>query len=334
MQIQSVKYNSYPKQYNNKVPNHFVLKNSPRTSINFGGHFSYDDFCKYFRKFYPDDTFKNSVYSIITNAKNYMASGFYADIYTIPSIEKYLIRIERENFRLKSFMQNEITAAPQNESLPNFGQYIATNNEGFFIVKKVQGECNSIPYWPKKIKQLELGTAEINEKETQFILKKIKKLSEFPQKSYDKLAKKIQIINKNTDCEIDMMNPNNLLINNENKSINIIDIWYQSYGDEIKAPYNGIESMLHLMLDPLTHCKVYEKLPPEDKIRLIQSSEKIIQKVLEASEKNGLKSISQNVITSYKKLDKRLNINFAIPAYNDFLDLYPVLTKYTTSSKI
>lgn len=292
------------------------------SNISFKQKLNYCDFLKNLHSVHKNKSIKNIVLSTINNKENFIGSGFTADVYAIPGIENYLIRIERKNFNTKSFLENPIIPELQNELAPNFGQYIASNSYGFFITKKVQGESHSLPNWPEVIENLETKTQGLKYKEAELILNKITKLSEFPQQSFDELAKNIQKLNKYTDCEIDIMNPNNLIVDEQNKTINIIDLWYKHSENGSTAPFNGIDSMVNLMLDPLTFKTVYDKLSHKQQDKLIKVSEQIIEKIFIAADKFGLERNRENAKIIYRDVDKHSDFNFALPAYEKFLEIF------------
>lgn len=294
-------------------------------NISFGKKLNYDDFLNSLHKVYKNKSLKNIVLSSISDSNNFIGRGFSADVYVIPKIDDYLIRLERKKFTPQSFITTPIIPEIQNELAPNFGQFVATNNRGFFINKMVHGLSHSLPNWADKIKKVEEGVDFITYNDAKFISGKIRELSEFPQKSFDSLASNIDKLNKYTDCEIDIMNPNNLIIDNEQKTIGIIDLWYKHSDNGSSEPYNGVDSMINLMLDPFTHRRVFDKLNKREKTVLLDSSQKIIQKVFTASEKHGLERTNINAIIIYKDFDKHSNLKFAIPAYEDMLRLYPDL---------
>lgn len=318
-------------QINNKI-NHTVKQNSNYINgttlphyyndISFGKALSYNDFLSVMHAVYKNKSIKNVVLSTIGNEKNFIGRGFSANVYSIPKIDNYLFRIERNHFTPQSFISNPIISEAQNELAPNFGQFVASNGHGFFITKKVFGESHSLPNWSVKIHAVEKGEDEINHKDAKFILEKVNKLSEFPQKSYEDLARKIQRLNRHTECEIDIMNPNNLIVDNENEALGIIDLWYKHSENGSSAPFNGIDSLINLMLDPFTHKRVYDKLGNADKDIFINSSEKIIKKVFLAGEKAGLERTNNNAIIIYKDFDRNTKLDFAVPAYENFLEMY------------
>lgn len=291
-------------------------------NINFKQKLNYNDFLCSVHKFHKNKSIKNIILSTISDKNNYIGSGFSADVYSIPNVENYLIRIERKNFSAQSLHESPIISEPQNEFAPNFGQYIATNNQGLFITKKVSGESHSLPNWSEVIRNIENGTSELTKDQVKLIFEKIINLSQFPQKSFDELAKNIQKLNRYTDCEIDIMNPNNLIVDNKTKSISIIDLWYHHSDNGSVEPFNGIDSMINLILDPFTYCEVLKKLDKENKNQFLKSSEVIIQKIFSASQKAGLERTKDNAKIIYRDFDKHSNLNFALPAYEKFLEIH------------
>lgn len=290
-------------------------------NLSFTSALSYKDFLAAMTKAYKNKSVKNVILSTIADDKNYIGSGFNANAYNIPNIPNYILRIERKSFDPQTFMHHPLVEETQNSLAPNFGQYVASNGNGLFINKKVFGESHSLSNWSETIIKIENGE-EILYKDAKTIFEKIKKLSEFPLTSFEDLAKKIKKLNKYTKSEIDIMNPNNLIVNNEKKELGIIDLWYKHSYNATHEPYNGIDSMINLMLDPFTHTKVYNKLNNTDKDILIKSSSEIIKKVMDAGEKNGLERTSINARAIYRDFDKRLPEPFALPSYEEFLQMY------------
>ncbi len=316
---------SYKSIDNNTNQKYLLGYNATFNNINFGKRLNYNDFLISLHKAYKNKSLKNVILSTISNPKNFIGRGFNADVYEIPMVEDYLIRIERKHFTPRDFIRTPIISEPQNELAPNFGQYVATNNKGFYITKKNLGKSHSLPDWAEKIKGIEQGTDSLTYNNAKLIARKINELSEFPQNSFDILAENIHKLNKYTDCEIDIMNPNNLIVDNDKKNISIIDLWYHHSDNGSIEPFNGTDSMINLMLDPLTHKLVYDKLNIKEKETLLTSSQKIIQKVFTASEKHDLQRTNGNAAIIYKDFDRHSNLEFAQPAYQEFINLYPEL---------
>ena len=289
--------------------------------ISFGKSLNYKDFLISMRKIYKNKSLKNVILSTINNEKNYIGSGFSANAYDIPGIPDYIIRIERKSFTPQNFIHSAIKEEKQNELAPNFGQYIATNGQGFYINKKVIGESHSLPNWSNTIQKIQAGEG-IKHRDAKLFLNKLENLSEFPQTSFDEIAKNINLLNKYTKSEIDIINPNNLIIDNKTKHIGIIDLWYRHIDNGSHEPYNGTDSLINLMLDPFIHKKVYNKLSNSDKDKFIEYSTRIIDKVLEAGKNNGLSRTKNNAMQIYKDFDNTRSKPFAVPAYNDFLEMY------------
>lgn len=307
-------------KYETKTTNQKQNYQSPQAQ-SFGRALNYHDFLTEMRKVCKNKSLKNVVLSTIADKKNYIGSGFNANAYNIPGVDDYIIRIERKTFTPQSFIQNPITEETQNALAPNFGQFVASNNFGFFINKKVFGESHSLSNWAEKIKAVEYGQ-ELTHTDAKTFLNKIHNIAEFPLQSYTELAQKIRKLNKFTESEIDIINPNNLIIDNENKKFGIIDLWYKHKENGNFPPYNGIDSMINLMLDPFLHKRAYGKLSNTDGDKLKLASETIIKKVFKASETAGLVRTKDGAMVIYKDMDKRLPDHFAVTSYSDFLDMY------------
>lgn len=290
-------------------------------NIVFGKNLSYNDFLVSMRRVYKNKSLKNVVLSTINDKNNFIGSGFSANAYDIPGISDYIIRIERNKFTPQNFINSTIREEKQNELAPNFGQYIATNRFGFYINKKVIGESHSLPDWANAIQRIQSGE-DIIHRDAKLFLNKIKNLSEFPQTSFDEIAKNINLLNKYTESEIDIINPNNLITNNNTKHIGIIDLWYKHIENGSHEPYNGTDSLINLMLDPFIHSKVYNKLSNTDKDKLIEYSTLIINKALEAGKNTGLSRTKDNAMMIYKDFDTTRSKPFAVPAYKEFLEIY------------
>lgn len=291
------------------------------SNLSFGQNLCYADFLNSVTRVYKTKSLKNVILSTINNKENYIGSGFSADAYDIPEVKDYILRIERKTFSPQSFVQNPIIEEPQNALAPNFGQYIASNNHGFFINKKVFGTSHSLPDWVEKIIKIENGE-ELLHKDAKIILAKIENIAKYPLSSFDSLARNIKKLNKFTQSEIDIINPNNLIVNDEKKEFGIIDLWYKHKDSGSRLEYNGIDSMINLMLDPFTHKCAYDKLNNADKKLFKESSRKIILKALEAGENQGLERTMVNATAIYRDFDRKLPKPFAEPSYNDFLEMY------------
>ena len=99
-------------------------------------------------------------------------------------------------------------------------------------------------------------------------------------------------------------------------------MWYHHSKNGSTAPFNGIDSMINLMLDPLTHKKVYDQLSITDKDIFKKASENIIKKVLLAGDKAGLERTNKNATIIYYDFDKNAGLNFASQAYSEFAQMY------------
>lgn len=148
-------------------------------------------------------------------------SGQFSKFYNIPNIKEYGLKI---SFPIeKTYKQGlESTFERSNDLFPfhNFGQSVITNNKGIHFLKKVNGTPNSINNWNIYYAHPE----KLSRKEAKIYLEKISKLSEFPQKSITNFVENIKIIVDTNSDLLDLINPNNIMIDFERKILTPIDL--------------------------------------------------------------------------------------------------------------
>lgn len=284
----------------------------PNTSVNFGKRYSYEMYLKQIHSVYN----KQPVLTVIgenINPKNRIGSGFSADVFRDRQIPDYLYRIERNRFNPKtSFnaVMQEIKSSPE---VPNFGQPVATNHNGLNIIKKVNGKSHSIPNWTKKILGMFNGNENLSRSEIKYIIDETREIASYPEKSFEQLARKIKMLSINSKNEIDFFNPNNLLIDKPNKTFNIVDLW-----ENLTDGGNGSDSVVALFLDPLMYNDVLSSLNPKDKKTFVDNGKIIIEKILNACEKAGLKRNQDYVSGAYTKFDNKRHCDWAAPKFDTF----------------
>lgn len=148
-------------------------------------------------------------------------SGQYSKFYTIPNINEYGLKI---SFPIEKTYREALegTFERSDDLFPfhNFGQSVITNNKGVYFLKKVNGVPNSIDNWNIFYEHPE----KLTDKHAQIYLEKILKLSEFPQKSINNFVQNIKtIVDKNSDL-LDLINPNNIMVDFERKLLTPIDL--------------------------------------------------------------------------------------------------------------
>lgn len=299
------------------------------SSISFtGAQKTFNDFNNFktqIKEQYPDLSINNVLERTISSPSNIIGKGKWAIVYEIPNIPDYLFRVENNKFQIDNMKDSIITPIPQDHLAPNLGQTIAESNNGFLVVKRVKGNNHSTPDWYPKYKAVSRQQPfEFTQEEAQELLSEFKKIAQFPQKSYDDLAKKVKYLNKETEDVVDFLNPNNILIDDENQEINIIDFHgpEQRFYDKITKPYSGVESMVYPLLDIFLHIKIYDALGNENsREELISASESIINKCKIAGEKVGLTSVEENISKTLKYTSLSGDITpYAQPCFDLYKD--------------
>ncbi len=175
--------------------------------------------------------------------ENYLGSGANVKAFLLDSSsdEKFIIKIPH-TFDIANIKDVKFQKIPDALSSYNFGQPVAQSKEGIFITKFVQGKTYSVPdivaVYFRMLMTGQLPTRE----EAQIDLASMKKIARFPLEAYIDLAKKFKKLNSMGKC-VDYINPNNLLIDEKNKKINVIDIW-----EDGKWNNNGTSGYINMVM--------------------------------------------------------------------------------------
>ncbi len=201
---------------------------------------SFEDF-----KIWANDTdFYSNALNIIDYTGTVLGSGFEGITYSIPDNDKWVIKVDKR----ASFLPvktDKPTAYEIKDNAPslNLGQMIgyviipssSRTSRKFYIMKKQKGDTFGIPF------QYRNNFSDLN---TKLHIKSLKNISEFPPKSYEQLVKDVVLANK-CGYKFDLVNPNNIMIDNENKKINFVDVEY----NEMYKNKNQLFDVLFLLLD-------------------------------------------------------------------------------------
>lgn len=168
-------------------------------------------------------------------------AGKYSKFFPLPFGEEYGIKIA---FPIEENITNALNTAfkksddlfPQN----NFGQAVINNDFGASFVKRVIGEPNSIENWVTYNARPNL----ITKAHADEYLEKLLKISAFPQESITDFTKKIKIIaDKDADL-LDLMNPNNVMVDFKRKVLTPIDLDNEKGGLPFRNPLQEIYDSL------------------------------------------------------------------------------------------
>jgi len=187
---------------------------------------SYEDFISQFQKHYPKMSLKCFAY-IMKFCSKLMGRGSEASVYAIPKIDDYCIRINKTS-KLGFFKEvMPLHKVPNNFYGLNFGQAVATNDEGISILMKCKGEEFGIKDWIKFYDKDKTPSPEEIDK----CISDMARVSEFPQSAFDDLMKRVSLIKNVKRRHFDFFNPNNLLIDYKNQRINAVDVSHKTMFD-------------------------------------------------------------------------------------------------------
>lgn len=108
--------------------------------------------------------------------------------------------------------------------------------------------------------------------------KQINEISKFPLSSFIDLAFQIKEINKHSIFCVDILNPNNLLVNFKEKKLQLIDLFNRNRIPLLELFTGDINSMLNLILCSLYHSEIVSLLNDHQRRDLKSNVHKIVIK--------------------------------------------------------
>ena len=279
----------------------------------------FESFISQIKNSYPHERIMNVILNSAVS-ENFLGSGRCAKVYEIPNVKDFVVRI-LHNTEPESILKHEIKMVQDEFPNHNFGQKIADNGNGVTILKRVLGSAQGFPNPRDNDKMFLVDHARA-------VLNQIAEMSKFPQESFDNFALTVKEVNKSSKYIMDSLNPNNLLIDNENKRFNIVDLSERGKFKGLLGCKQDAGDMLSLLLNIPFHRKVYDTLPTEEeKELLVKSSKKIINKVyraavstkLEKSNKNGKERLA--IMNDYCLENFKMDFMF-LKRYEGFRALY------------
>ena len=245
--------------------------------------------------------FQSDILAIVNSQDNRLGEGKDKIVYSLPNIVEYVIALFKSQVKLTD--RNIYPFEQVKNLFPkfNFGQCIADNNHGLKILNRVNGEPHLLDDYVRRINSYTINT-DITPVDAISVLEKLKRLEGFPQESFDVLVQKILYLNRK-NVRIDTINPNNVLIEYNTKEINPIDIECNFHTQNIKPPFNGYNDIMYMLLNPLLHSIVLEKLPLTKKMEFIKITKNLIHKIKHSADDIGLSSSISTSRQVYKEHD-------------------------------
>ena len=283
--------------------------------------FAYHTFIKEVERVFGTEDFEKIARTIYENPDNIIGEGHSKLVYKIDGIKDFVLAVIKSELNPASTGTFE---AVEN-LLPkyNFGQPIATNNNGLVILGKVNGREHSIHNWHR----FGIIGEAITHSQAEDFLSKIEEIETFPMDAFEHLGSEIKYLNEKS-IRMDSINPNNILFDSEEKQLNFIDVEYKDIFTALPKPLNGVRDMIAILLDSLLHKKYFETLTTPQQNRLFEISKTIIEKCKAAASNINLHNDTANTRRTLEIAANDLarksntNINHAIDNYDYFVSAY------------
>lgn len=264
---------------------------------------SLEDFMAKMENAYPNKNLSEAFKQISAEDENLLGEGISARAYSIPEVGEYVLRIEKYDMNNnRNVFSSKLQNVEDFSSKYNYGQPVATNGEGLFVLKKVAGKDHSYHHWGKTYSKVFLLGGKLTEQEALENFKQIKEVAQFPLISYVDLAKKTEFLN-HSKKKLDIINPNNLMVDTKRKVFSMIDLWDDSYA--CGYCYQGSDHMISLVCDPTMNLETMKVLPEKEREEFVLATKTIIKKCKKAGEIVGLNRSQNEAMGVYEKITAR-----------------------------
>jgi hypothetical protein len=261
---------------NNMPPSGYMQgqKNRSPNSLNFAGprlpHQSFEEFEKFAKQ---TDFLKNL--SEYVKEQHLVGEGKYHKVYSIPQNDTFLIRIKRNHID-DIHKGYPLIKSPNPFPHKNLGQKVAEIGKNIEIIIKQDG----IPNGLEDRDNYKLKNAPLPKEKVPEVISKLQMVSQMPQNTYNTLANEVKTICKGGYL-FDFYNPNNILIDNEKKALNIVDIDPYPSSNIAKKIFRHTSSnqLLMALFDTSIFLRAYKAANPEEKLQMQQLGQSIQKKV-------------------------------------------------------
>lgn len=105
-----------------------------------------NDFFGKYKDVFGDVPFEKIATEIILKPNNFLAEGNSKKVFIIDRIKNFLLYLKKEEFNSASMLQLK-SFPPIEDPIPeyNFGQPFASNSQGLYLSRKINGETHSLP---------------------------------------------------------------------------------------------------------------------------------------------------------------------------------------------
>ncbi len=267
---------------------------------------------------------------ILSNEENKLGKGFTHSAYLIPNNNQYVIRTGNVDFSKIDFENIEIKDEEEKDLKVNIGQQVAAINvyekgsKGFpyklEVLKKQEGTPIGVPpatvvYIENSdgiLKDGELPYEDISRKEK--YAKTLHAVANLPISAYEKLIDTLAEVKK-SGYELDHLNSNNLFVDEENKSINLIDMEKKPFEINFGNALYALSNIYYLS----TFTSSLDDAPmSEEKIKkAYDDTLTVIDKFLNAMKNKGVKFNRRNYSYEFDTLFQSIPFSIYFKTFND-----------------
>lgn len=273
---------------------------------------------------------KNAVSSSISNEGNLIGEGRCKKVYNLLGMNDYAVRVFKNEFK-KDDLKNSFMK-PESNYVDEIDDVILSIPGKIDIVKKKNGNKIGVNDYSERIEAHKfppLQNVYVKRHETLQALALYEKIKDFPLESYRDAYKQVQKFCKYPGFQLDIISPNNILIDEKNKKINLIDPLSPAVNDIVQgksmdlSKYHGSDSLYPVLCDFLMHKEHLNNLTELEQQRWKKAINCIISKSIEAGQSLGCERNVDKLKILYSRISEFWQTNEISNRYDNFISLYP-----------
>lgn len=301
---------------------------SHKYNVTFNGQ-RQDDFWKSYNETKQNIPLTTSVSESINNDSLLLGEGRSKKVYAIDGVKDYVIRIFKNYFNKNDL--NKEFIEPEDNHINNIDEVALCIPQKIDIVKRKDGIKLGVDNYFERIQANEfppLQRAYVTREETLKALAVYEQLKDFPLQSYEDAYLKIKDICKKPGWQLDIISPNNILIDTKAQKINIIDPLGPEVNNIVQgqninfSKLHGCDSLYPVMCDMLLHKEHLNNLTEQEQLKWKKAISVIISKCITAGKNVGYERNIEQLSTIYGNTDTFWQGNEITKRYNNFLDTY------------
>lgn len=288
-----------------------------------------DTFWKLYNKQMRDIPLKDTILKSINDRSNLLGEGLNKRGFNFIGLKDYVIRVYKRTFCKDDL--NRDFVEPSKDYLNTLEGVVLCIPDKIDIVKKKFGTALSIPNYAKRLHIHEENPLEdvgVTREETLKSLEAYEQIKNFPVKSFKQAYAQIKKFCKKTGYQVDIINPNNILVDFKNKQINLIDpvtpiVSKGVFGDGVNfSKFHGCDTLYFTMCDFLLQQDHLKNLTSEEKQRWHDAINTIVAKCISGGESVGFSRNIDKLRLLYVDIDRFWMSNEICRRYDNFVETY------------